>query len=552
MYHFPSSTGTTPKSKSDPRVANASSLNATQSKSESNPLFLKIEEELHDARRVREHGQEDDMRLALDMVIGRVTELTTTLSEAYRTQAELEVQLNVAKSNLQLVIMNNEMLEEALKKDHGPSGARDLGWRRGSANSTIAPDPRRANLERSQSVDYNPPPDTPTSAAAEKGFFKFARFSSSSATAPNSRPGTPSNSSNLATAPQILPPSPLPGGSEGELAQLRETLDQVKKDLEAAKAEAEKERVAKKKIGEEKVALEDELESLSQALFEEANKMVAEERIKLHETAEELKETRAEKEALQSALRLLNEQHQQHHLHSASQPQLLAHEAPDFPPRSSSLPTPHLEPRSRSHSYSQHDDDGDSDFSLVDHYGSSHSRSSSRDGIKSVPTTPPSTSRPLVNSTTNAPPPIWGAAGDRNLLIADNGPADADDSENQPTPRYPLQQMQASASLPALSSTSGTYELEKTSTAESGGGGLLGPSSRQSVVDMRDISAMLERDGFGGSMWADAPSSGSTPSSTVASPSKGGGDKKSKAKVEEATVDSGGRGGVYDAYAAMR
>ena len=35
---------------------------------------------------------------------------STLLSDAYKSQAELEVQLNVAKSNLQLVISNNEML----------------------------------------------------------------------------------------------------------------------------------------------------------------------------------------------------------------------------------------------------------------------------------------------------------------------------------------------------------------------------------------------------------------------------------------------------------
>ena len=38
------------------------------------------------------------------------------LSEAYRAQTELEVQLNVAKSNLKLVIANNEMLEDALRE----------------------------------------------------------------------------------------------------------------------------------------------------------------------------------------------------------------------------------------------------------------------------------------------------------------------------------------------------------------------------------------------------------------------------------------------------
>jgi hypothetical protein len=93
MYHFPASSSSGLRSASGARSSSehgqhgrpsSSTLNATQSKSASNPLFLKIEEELHDARRVREHGQEEDMRYALDMVIGRVTELVCLLIASYR------------------------------------------------------------------------------------------------------------------------------------------------------------------------------------------------------------------------------------------------------------------------------------------------------------------------------------------------------------------------------------------------------------------------------------------------------------------------------------
>jgi len=58
----------------------------------------------------------------------------------------------------------------------------------------------------------------------------------------------------------------------------------------------------------EKAALEAELESLSQALFEEANKMVATERIKLAEADDELQSTIQEKEALKSALKLIEKE----------------------------------------------------------------------------------------------------------------------------------------------------------------------------------------------------------------------------------------------------
>ena len=49
------------------------------------------------------------------------------LTDAYKSQAELEVQLNIAKSNLQLVISNNEMLEDALKCESSTQ-SRHVGW----------------------------------------------------------------------------------------------------------------------------------------------------------------------------------------------------------------------------------------------------------------------------------------------------------------------------------------------------------------------------------------------------------------------------------------
>jgi hypothetical protein len=41
------------------------------------PIFSRIEEELHDARRVHSYGQEEDLRSALIMVINRVSELVS-------------------------------------------------------------------------------------------------------------------------------------------------------------------------------------------------------------------------------------------------------------------------------------------------------------------------------------------------------------------------------------------------------------------------------------------------------------------------------------------
>ena len=74
MLHFPSKLQTNGPNGAPGR----SELNATQHKPASHPLFQRIEEELHDARRVHSHGQEEDLRSALMMVIDRVSELVST------------------------------------------------------------------------------------------------------------------------------------------------------------------------------------------------------------------------------------------------------------------------------------------------------------------------------------------------------------------------------------------------------------------------------------------------------------------------------------------
>lgn len=91
--------------------------------------------------------------------------------------------------------------------------------------------------------------------------------------------------------------------------------------MEELQEQLERERQAHKAADVAKAALEAELESLSQALFEEvdasslidptrlntpqANKMVATERMRRAETEEELNQTRLEKDALRQALKLI-------------------------------------------------------------------------------------------------------------------------------------------------------------------------------------------------------------------------------------------------------
>lgn len=196
---------------------------------------------------------------------------SSMLSEAYKTQAELEVQLNVAKSNLKLVIANNEMLEDALKQNFS-SQSKDVGWNRTSPRTK--PESPKSILERSQSLDIpstaRQEPQTASSADVSSSsgtanpdnslqdnrFFGF-RFSSYT-TKSSTRPGTPAGqNSNIPQPPHLTSPS-LP------------SLTSVKsKEVENLTAELEKEKADRKKIMEEKSALEGELESLSQALFEE-------------------------------------------------------------------------------------------------------------------------------------------------------------------------------------------------------------------------------------------------------------------------------------------
>ncbi|KAG7098054.1 hypothetical protein E1B28_000028 [Marasmius oreades] len=375
MLHFPSSSQYLPRRtdslNATQQRASSKSINGNQDNNDKEALLLKIEEDLHDARRVEAHGQEDDLRMALGMVIKRVGELTSILTEALKTQADLEVQLNVAKSNLKLVISNNEMLEEALRSSsHNP---KDVGWRRsaqtptttGSGSVSIPPSPLphpasgptsptpsspespRVSMSSSTNPYFTsttPAPTTPLSATAapssESRFFKF-RFSSSSSnlsqqqhnnggaatpTSPHPHPhGGVHPHSPYQPHPHSHPhphPHPHPHSpyhphhahtASSSMSSLHSTtsshhnhqVEDLEKDVSSLKTQLEKEKAAHQKALSDKSQLEEELESLSQALFEEANKMVKTERMKRAETEDELKEVREQKQALQSALKVV-------------------------------------------------------------------------------------------------------------------------------------------------------------------------------------------------------------------------------------------------------
>lgn len=176
------------------------------------------------------------------------------LSDAYRTNADLEVQLNVSKSNLTLITANNEMLEDALKQRDATT--QNLGWRRTSARAHSTDD-----VLQSSGGDRTPTSAVEPSVTQENSrFFKF-RFTqgSGSSSTGTSRPGTPGASPAMSAASLNSPSTPAFGTVS---LKDREREIQLEKELEKERKACEEAKNAKR-------ALEAELESLSQALFEE-------------------------------------------------------------------------------------------------------------------------------------------------------------------------------------------------------------------------------------------------------------------------------------------
>ena len=147
------------------------------------------------------------------------------------------------------------MLEDALKRD--TVRARNVGWGRQSTTTTpiLEDDARSA---RSLDAERPPTPSQPTgvsptihtSQGQEGRFFKF-RF------------GNITPSSSGFTTPNGVHPSHLTSASLPSLAASRD------EEIEKLTLELEKQKKERRVALEEKRKVEDELESLSQALFEE-------------------------------------------------------------------------------------------------------------------------------------------------------------------------------------------------------------------------------------------------------------------------------------------
>ena len=195
------------------------------------------------------------------------------LQEAYKAQTDLQTELTLAKSNLQLALANNEMLEDALNRDV-PGSSKDVGWRRWGAKEQRereqAGESRRQSMDSTRSVEV-PSPSLPSPSPVPSSDSRFFRF----------RFGGGSTSTNSATTGSF-PPSPRVPGSpaltngystqhltSASLPSLVPEKSVHEEELARLTAELDKERNALKEATNAKEALEAELESLSQALFEE-------------------------------------------------------------------------------------------------------------------------------------------------------------------------------------------------------------------------------------------------------------------------------------------
>lgn len=181
----------------------------------------------------------------------------------------------LAESNLQMAIANNEMLEDALK--HAGSNVKDIGWRRLSERERLRRTKEEGELDNApeefSSPSHKPQPLASSSLSSQTQFvppqhqpsssLRFFNFPSLSRTS-SSLISNISHSSTTAEFPTEAtshphshtrpssPVSPRPTAREKELSVL-----------------LDKEREALKSVTAAKLALENELETLSQALFEE-------------------------------------------------------------------------------------------------------------------------------------------------------------------------------------------------------------------------------------------------------------------------------------------
>ncbi|CAE7205621.1 unnamed protein product [Rhizoctonia solani] len=300
-----------------------------------------------------------DLRESVGKLITLCTQLTARISTLEPQLTELQTSLTLTQSNLTLAMANTEMLEDALKHN---SHTRDVGWRRSDSTASRRPPANSisystSSVTSSGSVDehgtkivvhapapQSPPPraatTVPTGQAGESRFFRF-RFGSKTpsptaavhqtqakAASPPPVPATHLTSASLPSlglALEDVPPTPPSTTSatskvadpelaalekklkeqEEELRAKQESIQARDKELQDLKAKLDAERKVSSELEQEKAKVTEEIETLTQSLFEEANKMVADERRKMAEVEALLRETEEERDAVRGAMRVV-------------------------------------------------------------------------------------------------------------------------------------------------------------------------------------------------------------------------------------------------------
>ena len=182
----------------------------------------------------------------------------------------------------------------------GPGGASGLGYAHEQSNAHLRADHSTSQPSSSTSpaqfFDYHMP-SPPTSNHPSPNPDGTGRVVSGTGSGPGSGHGaSPSNNSTPLARPALSPAHS--GQFATEFAKLRNAYASSQTKMEAMARE-----LTDLKKG--KIEMEAELETLSQALFEEANKMVADERRKRLESEEMLKEVKEEKEVLKETIKVL-------------------------------------------------------------------------------------------------------------------------------------------------------------------------------------------------------------------------------------------------------
>ncbi|GJJ16215.1 hypothetical protein Clacol_010511 [Clathrus columnatus] len=332
-----------------------------------------VDENMDDTEKeIHKMVREKEVTQLLMRMTDWVEELSSLLQRSYNKEAELETTLTLAQTNLQMVHANNELEESAGKLGTNGSTLRDFGWRPWSKRDSRRSADGEANIEdtltplpKPQSPRNSIPPSASSSnlsltsqpvstPPSTSRFFNFSSLTRNSTT------------SVISTPPSESASPPKPTQREKELAQ-----------------ELEKERTSRQKVIAEKAALESELETLSQALFEQANKMVSNSNRKLAEIEEELRIAMEEREALKSTLRVIAS-HSHTRPNDDLRPQVsvdvsgFSHrEADPSTPRASSIPssttsslifehdlsptTPHPKRANRVNGEDKHEDEDDED-----------------------------------------------------------------------------------------------------------------------------------------------------------------------------------------------